>query len=533
MVLFADLMVLLGILALLASLKPSLAICRKTNEMGWQLMLMLIGLFIGGYSVYMGYLITLSRASYLDIAMATILFCGSLFVLFVTRASLVSLDHTEAAIERERKAALLDALTGLPNRLSCRKKIERYIRHDQPFCVMLFDVNNFKSVNDAMGHQSGDLLLKQIADRLADILPEKVFFARIGGDEFVILLETNDIKLVEHFYRELIEELSPRFDLQEFSVPVSISVGVSLFPHFSSTHDGLLRQADSAMYEAKRTGQGMAFYSNALENRAKEHLRIATMITSALHNQEFQLYYQPIVNTKEQTLYGYEALIRWPQADGSFIPPDLFIPVAERSHLIRDITDWVVVQVMLDLHLFANHGIHASIHLNLSAHDLTSRDLLDNLKQLVESEQLDSSRVVLEVTESDMLKDIDNTKVVLDELRVMGFKVSLDDFGTGYSSLTLLRELAIDQIKIDRSFVSSMHISEADHAIVTSSISLAHGLNCTVIAEGVEQSELIRLLDHANCDYVQGYINGKALSIDEIIYWTEQHELKMVSSQSA
>jgi len=530
MVIFADLLVALGIVFLLLGLKPAMSICVKTKDVGWQLLFALVIAFAIGYLAYLIYLLGLSRVTYLDIGLSSILFGGSLFVSFVLRFSLTSIDKIDDIAKVERHNALHDSLTSLPNRSFCGQTIATKLLEAKPFAVLLFDINNFKNVNDAMGHQTGDLLLKYIGERLAEIVPKDVFFARIGGDEFVIILNTNNKTTIQNYYSEIVEQLSTRFQLKQYSIPVSVSVGVSLYPDFGLTHDSLFKQADAAMYEAKRTGLGLSFYSDSLESKAKEQLDIATRITSALHNQEFKLYYQPIVNTKKQTLYGYEALIRWPQQDGSFIPPDLFIPVAERTHLIRDITDWVVNQVMLDLHLFDRAGIVASVHLNLSAHDLTNSALLNNLRQLVESDQLNSSQVVLEVTESDMLKDIGNTKVVLDELRKMGFKISLDDFGTGYSSLTLLRELPIDQIKIDRSFVSSMHISEADHAIVTSSIALAHGLRCTVIAEGVEEQELIALLNNANCDYVQGFINGKALSLEEIIYWTEQHHLKMASN---
>ncbi|SON53390.1 putative EAL and GGDEF domains protein [Vibrio tapetis subsp. tapetis] len=532
MLIFADFLMIVAIGLLLLSVKPALIICMKTEEPGWKLLLGLIVAFSIAYVAYLAYLLGKRDANYVDIGMTSILFGGSIFVSIVLRFSLSTILKIERIAKSERHNALHDSLTGLPNRAYCSKAMTERLTAQTPFSVLLFDINNFKNVNDAMGHQTGDLLLVNIAKRISVVVPPDAFYSRIGGDEFVIILNTNSKQRIDSYCTEIAEQLSPRFQLEQYNLPVSASIGVSIFPDFGSSQDELLKQADSAMYDAKRKGLSVSFYSDALEVKAKQQLDIASRITTALHNQEFRLYYQPIVNTLKQTLYGYEALIRWPQEDGSFISPELFIPIAEQTHLIRDITDWVINQVMLDLHIFNNAGIEASIHLNLSAHDLTSSALLDNLKQLAQSEQLDSSQVVLEVTESDMLKNIGNTKIVLEELRLMGFKISLDDFGTGYSSLTLLRELPIDQIKIDRSFVSSMHISSADHAIVTSSISLAHGLNCTVIAEGVEEQELIGLLNTAKCDYVQGFINGKALSLDEIIYWTEQHHLIMASNSA-
>ncbi len=526
MILLADFLVFLGVVLLVLALRPAIQICQKTHELGWQVLLSLIVAFTLGYTLFFSYLMSIRSVSFVELGISAILFGGSLFVALVVSYSQKSIDQIDDIAKTERYNALHDPLTQLPNRQFCMQQLKKRIERSTPFSVLLFDVNNFKYVNEAMGHQFGDMLLKQICDRLSLVLPKQAFFSRIGGDEFVVILRTGGRQPIEEIYFEISEELSQPFSLGEYSIITSISTGVSIFPEYSTEKDQILKQADVAMYEAKRSGCGLYFYSSHLADKAKEQLTISSQLTSALHNQEFELHYQPIVHTRYNSLYGYEALIRWPQSDGTFISPAVFIPIAEQSQIIRDITDWVVNQVILDMQTFNESGIDASIHLNLSAKDLNSRALFNNLKQLVDSGQINASRLVLEVTESNMLKDLKNTKQVLDSLRDIGFKISLDDFGTGYSSLSLLRELPIDQIKIDRSFVSNMHLNEADYAIVQSSISLAHGLNCTVIAEGVEESELVTLLDTANCDYVQGYINGKALSLQDVVYWTKRHELK-------
>ncbi|CCN72751.1 putative bifunctional diguanylate cyclase/phosphodiesterase [Vibrio nigripulchritudo] len=526
MILFADLLVFLGIVFLGLGLKPAVQICQKTHEIGWQILLTLIIAFMIGYSLFLFYLLSIRTITFVELGMSAILFGGSLFVALVVNYSLKSIGKIDDIAQLERYNAMHDSLTQLPNRHYCMQQLDKRIERRTPFSVLLFDVNNFKYVNDAMGHQFGDMLLRQISQRLSMILPKQAFFSRIGGDEFVVILRTGGRRPIEELYTVITEELSHPFNLGEYSIIASISTGVSIYPEYSTEKGQILKQADVAMYEAKNSGCGLYFYSSDLADKAKEQLDISSQLTSALHNQEFELHYQPIVNTRYNSLYGYEALIRWPQANGTFISPEVFIPIAEQSHIIRDITDWVVNQVILDMQLFHESGIDASIHLNLSAKDLNSRALFNNLEQLVKSDQLNANRLVLEVTESNMLKDLKNTKQVLQALREIGFKISLDDFGTGYSSLTLLRELPIDQIKIDKSFVSGMHRSEADHAIVKSSISLAHGLNCTVIAEGVEETELMVLLDTANCDYVQGFINGRAQTLEDIIFWTKQHQLK-------
>ncbi|MBD1558681.1 EAL domain-containing protein [Vibrio sp. S9_S30] len=526
MILVADLLVFLGVVFLGLGLRPAIQICQKTHELGWQILLALIIAFGFGYTLFLLYLLNQHSAGFIELGIATILFGGSIFVVLVVSYSQKTINQIDDIAQLERYNALHDSLTKLPNRQFCMSQLDKYIERRTPFSVLLFDVNNFKYVNDAMGHQFGDMLLQQISQRLSMVLPKQAFFSRIGGDEFVIILRTGGRKPIETLYYEILEELSHPYHLGEYSVITSISTGVSIYPEYSTEKDQILKQADVAMYEAKRSGCGLYFYSSNLEDQANEQLTISSQLTSALHNQEFELHYQPIVNTRYNSLYGYEALIRWPQPDGTFISPEKFIPIAEQSHIIRDITDWVVNQVILDMKIFSESGIDASIHLNLSAKDLNSRALFNNLKQLVDSGQIDPNRLVLEVTESDMLKDMKNTKQVLEALRAIGFKISLDDFGTGYSSLTLLRELPIDQIKIDRSFVSGMHISDSDHAIVRASISLAHGLNCTVIAEGVEETELMALLDTANCDYFQGFINGRAQTLEDIVYWTKQHHLK-------
>ncbi|MUK61842.1 EAL domain-containing protein [Aliivibrio fischeri] len=284
--------------------------------------------------------------------------------------------------------------------------------------------------------------------------------------------------------------------------------------------DEMLKRVDIACYKAKKLGLVIDFYSENYAQSINDEVNILSKLVHAIPNKEFELYYQPIVNTMDKTLHGYEALIRWPQKDGSMIPPDKFISIAEKNNYIKGITQWVVSQVTLDIIRLRNDNLNFQVHINISTLDLYDDDLYNQLFDMVANKHLEPSSMILEVTESALMSDVDAAYLMLSKLSELGFYISIDDFGTGYSSLSLLRILAFNQIKIDQSFIRNMAIGNSDYAIVASTIYLAHSLGCNVVAEGVEDEHLFSELQELGCDYVQGYYISKPLDIDSIINWS-------------
>ncbi|MCE7536232.1 putative bifunctional diguanylate cyclase/phosphodiesterase [Aliivibrio fischeri] len=297
-------------------------------------------------------------------------------------------------------------------------------------------------------------------------------------------------------------------------------IGNVIYSNDIDNADEMLKRVDIACYKAKKLGLVIDFYSENYAQSINDEVDILSKLVHAIPNKEFELYYQPIVNSIDKTLHGYEALIRWPQKDGSMIPPDKFISIAEKNNYIKGITQWVVSQVASDIIRLKNDNLNFQVHINISTLDLYDDDLYNQLFDMVVNKHLEPSSMILEVTESALMSDVDAAYLMLSKLSELGFYISIDDFGTGYSSLSLLRILAFNQIKIDQSFIRNMAVGNSDYAIVASTIYLAHSLGCNVVAEGVEDEHLFAELQELGCDYVQGYYISKPQDIDSIINWS-------------
>lgn len=512
-----------GILFLCYSCLPASQICTRTKNKGWKVLLGLIGFFIFAYSVFLFYLIFQKSLSNVNLGISGILCSGSIFVVVVINYSLQSIRQLHQIATTERYNALHDSLTLLPNRVYCLEQLNQKISLNQPFSVITFDLHNFKQINDAMGHYCGDELLVQLSQRFKDILTEHYFLSRMDSDEFVVLCPQHSNSDIRKIIDKVESTLDKPFNIHGHWIMSSMSAGISIFPTDSQSADKLLQHSDIAMYKAKKMGQSFMLYHPMMDNDVKQKLTISNYLKPALSNKEFRLFYQPLINTKSSLTHGYEALIRWPQKDGSFIPPDLFIPIAEQSNIIKQLTHWVLIQASEDLKVFNHHNIDACIHINLSAKDLLENDLILHLTHLLDSGRIQAHQLVLEVTESAMLTDLSAAKENVSQLQSLGFSISLDDFGTGFSSLSLLREFPIHQIKIDRSFIIELANNKLDQAIVRSAIALAHGLGHTIVAEGVENSDSVAILKGMKCDYLQGYYFQRPQSIENIIKWTIQH----------
>ncbi|RKF18627.1 EAL domain-containing protein [Alginatibacterium sediminis] len=510
-------LVVVGLAFILWAIKPSLRICAIDLNPGWKFLSALIIGFVFAYIAFAIYLLRINQVQFIDTVLALLLFFGGLFVVIVVNFSLNSIVKIDKIAEQEHFNAKHDSLTGLPNRSCFLHHLSEKIDAKHPFALLLLDLNNFKQINDVIGHYYGDQLLVELAKRIRAILPTEVLFSRIGGDEFTLIVNSTRHQDLESICSDIHMALKQPIEIQGLSLTTSMSIGVSLCPEHAQESTLLLRQADIAMYESKRKASLLAVFDSGLNKDASAKLQIASRLESALNNDEFEMHYQAIVHSENHELHGMEALIRWPQSDGSFIAPDLFIPIAEQSSVINDISKWVLKQCRQDRQRLINAGMDVRIHINLSARDLQNQNVVKHMQQEFGQASSEAEKFVFEVTESAMMSNLELVKTNMMATSKLGFEFSVDDFGTGYSSLSLLRELPIHQIKIDRSFIMDMQNGNTEHSIVRSTIYLAHALDCSVVAEGVETNVASLELQNLGCDFQQGYYFSQALPIDKAI----------------
>ncbi|WP_244298171.1 putative bifunctional diguanylate cyclase/phosphodiesterase [Aliivibrio finisterrensis] len=397
------------------------------------------------------------------------------------------------------------------------KDITKLIQLGLPFSLIKIKISNRDKLVDFSKNKT---FIKVVSHAILmtkkSMKNNKLRFYHDSGEIIVILSEVNKSELIDitsEVYNVLITPIlmnNKIFILQ----PI---MGCVINTSSRKTADEIIRQADISCYKAKKSGLGVGFYSASYSKSICEEIEILNKLVYAIPNNEFKLYYQPIVKSSDKTVHGYEALIRWFQDDGTIIPPDKFIKIAERNNKIKVITRWVINQVVHDINEFKKNNIFSKIHINISTLDLHDNDLYEQLSTLVNNRWLLSSDIILEVTESALMADADAAYLMLEKLSELGFYISIDDFGTGYSSLSLLRVLPFNQIKIDQSFIRNMTIGNNDYAIVTSTIYLAHNLGCNVVAEGVEDEERFTELKALGCDFIQGYYISKPKEFAGII----------------
>ncbi len=432
----------------------------------------------------------------------------------ITHYVAVYLDITERKQEEERinYLANYDVLTGLPNRYLLNDRIEQALssaqRHLGKVAVMFIDLDHFKNINDSLGHDVGDALLKRVAVRLKACLRRSDTIARQGGDEFVaVLTEFNSADEVIFIAEKMIETLQEKFTLDEYQLSITPSIGIGIFPDDGKTTVELLRNADLAMYRAKDNGRNnFQFYAAEMNIKAVERLRLETGLRVAIAQQQLMVYYQPKVNVASGEMVGMEALLRWQHPEMGFISPALFIPVAEESGLINEIGDWVLRQTCLQARLWQAQGFDiVPIAVNLSVRQLKQGNFPARVMAILRDAGLDARYLELEITES-MLMDMGESGVAaIVQLHDAGISLALDDFGTGYSSLSSLKTLPLDRLKIDQSFVRDIVIDPDDASIVSATAVLAHALDMRVTAEGVETQEQLDFIKSLQCEEYQGY----------------------------
>jgi diguanylate cyclase (GGDEF)-like protein/PAS domain S-box-containing protein len=433
------------------------------------------------------------------------------------------ISERKAYIEALGHQALHDALTGLPNRTLFADRMNQAIasadRANESRGVLVMDLNGFKQVNDTLGHDQGDTLLREVGKRLEAALRETDTVARLGGDEFGILLDgAIDLAAAATAVWKIQQACAPEFVIDGEVFHVSASIGIALYPDHGKTTADLLRRADLAMYDAKRSGASHAVYDAAHEQQMAHSLALLADLRECVARDELVVHYQPQIDLATRKTTGVEALVRWRHPTQGLLGPASFLPQAERTALIAPLTRWVLNEALRQQRTWRADGVDLTMAVNISARALKPNgDLPDTVAELAEIWGIEPDRLTLELTESALIET--GAPNVLARLHNMGGKVSIDDFGTGYSSLVYLQNLPIDQIKVDRSFVMNLSSAPSDAVIVRSTIDLAHNLGLTVVAEGVEDETTLDTLVQYGCDSAQGYLFSPALAAEELTAW--------------
>jgi diguanylate cyclase (GGDEF)-like protein len=420
--------------------------------------------------------------------------------------------------ERFRHLAYHDPLTGLPNRALLHdhgaRALGRARRGNNHVAILFIDLDRFKTINDSLGHSVGDALLKEVSLRIRQTVRDFDTVARMGGDEFVVLLtDLHDPASAGSVAQHILDSLSKVTVIDGHELHVTPSIGVSLFPDDGNDFSELLKYADSAMYRAKENGRnGYQFFTNEIDTLAHGRLTLENGLRRALENEEFELHYQPQIAIEGGAIVGTEALLRWRHPQRGLIMPDEFIPVAEDSGLIIPIGEWVLRTACAKYAEWRRIGLPPiRLAINISARQLRQKNLAQMVREVLTEHGIRPADLELEITETSLVQNTDGAAVALRELKALGVMLSLDDFGTGYSSLSYLRRFPIDVLKIDRSFVRDISTDPSDAVLVRAIIDLAHSLGMTTVAEGVESSTQLYFLRSHHCNFAQGYFIGKPI----------------------
>lgn len=427
-----------------------------------------------------------------------------------------------------------DILTGLPNRNLLQDRLTQAIkkasRDDKVLGVMFVDVDKFKSVNDSLGHDAGDMLLKTIALRMKNSIRETDTVARLSGDEFIVLLDgCKDVSDIFVAIKKLVNAFQEPFLMGNESFKITMSIGVSVYPHDGETASKLLKNADIAMYKAKSKGRNRyVFFDQEMNQETNEHLEIEKSLQKALIHNEFMIYYQPQINLQTEHIVGFEALIRWNHPTRGLTVPGYFIHIAEESELIVEIGNWVIAEVMRQIKVWYDMGLNpGKVAINIAGKQLESVGLIAFMIQNLKESGCRPEWIEMEIVERFIMKDTTKSIALLKRFRELGVDISIDDFGTGHSSLAYLKQLPITKLKIDQSFVQNLEESKEDRAIARTIIELGRGLGLKVLAEGVETKEQKEFIYTSGCELMQGYLFSKPISAaeTEILLKNQKHML--------
>jgi diguanylate cyclase (GGDEF)-like protein len=440
--------------------------------------------------------------------------------------------------EREARIvnqARYDALTGLPSRAFAEVHLEKLLqtRGDRSIALVLFSIKEFRDVSVSFGHQVGDEALKELAQRCLQSLQQHDFVARIGTGQFLYILDRCALADAMLRCEELAAPFRQGITLEQISLRLDVHAGVCAAPEHGTTVSELLRRADIALQDAKERQSGMAVYCSGGEEGHRRRLALSAALRDAVDRRQLTVMYQPKVNMKTRQVKSVEALLRWNHPVFGDVPPGEFVPIAERTGLIKSLTRWVISEAIVQAALWRKRGVELDVAINLSASDILDPNLAEDVLQQLRRIDLPARSLVFEITESSVLRDPVAATAHMQRLRAAGVRFSIDDFGTGYSSLSQLRRLPVDEVKIDRSFVLDANSNQDDAVIVKSIIELGHAMNLAVVAEGVENGEAWTLLDKLGCDYAQGYFISKPLSAADLFNYIGRVNLELSRAGSA
>ena len=414
--------------------------------------------------------------------------------------------------------ALYDPLTSLPNRSLFRDRLSRGISlaesNKSQLGLLLIDLDRFKDINDALGHDKGDYLLKEIALLLQQYIHPNDTFARLGGDEFAVILPDSDRQQMLDRAGQLLRALEKPFNISGSPITVGASIGITVYPEHGDNMTDILCRADSAMYGAKKSKQGIMFYEPANDRSPLGYLTMVSDLRKALAREEFELFYQPQIDLKDRRIVAVEALGRWVHSRYGRVNPDVYISELEQIGVIEKYTTWAIETSLKNAIEWRSRGHAIKVAVNISVTDLLNPEFMKRLESLVGSREY-GELLTFEITENLFLSEYDRLLEVLEYIRHLGIALSIDDFGTGYSSLSRLKKLPVSELKIDRSFINDMQQSQNDEVIVHSTIELAHNLGLSVVAEGVESSDTLDRLASLGCDIAQGFVISHPLALDE------------------
>ncbi|HWM67187.1 MAG TPA: EAL domain-containing protein [Steroidobacteraceae bacterium] len=556
-----------GIIAIVASFAALWLFFRLRNGRSWQMRLarlgaaVIMGLAISGMH-YTGMAASrFAPGSYctgaaspdnnwLAITIAVIAFA----ILTITTILLIYDAHLDSRIRKHNRqlaqaneqleevnaqlqhVAMHDALSGLPNRLLLADRLSQAIaqaeRHQNRFAVFVVDLDRFKAINDSLGHLAGDAMLKEVARRLASVLRKADTLARLGGDEFVLVLnEIASAQDVETIAGRVLADIARPVKLSDLELHTSASIGISLFPADGTDAETLLQHADAAMYHAKKNGRNTyQLFVLAMNAFAKDRLELENGLRRALVQGEFVLHYQPKVDVRDGGIDSAEALIRWQHPTRGLTGPLDFIPLAEESGLILPIGEWVLREACRQACAWQTAGLRPlRVAVNLSAQQFRQKNLVAVVRSALNAARLEPRYLELELTESAVMHDAEQSIEILQQLSALGVRISVDDFGTGYSSLSYLRRLPLDKLKIDRAFIRDVVTSRDDAAIVRAIVSLAHNLRLKVIAEGVETPDQLAFLRELGCDQYQGYHYSVPVPDNVFVEMLREHQAKSLT----
>ena len=444
----------------------------------------------------------------------------------VKRADNIIKRHEEVRLLHEREMrhqAYHDSLTGLPNKSKfseqLRESINRSIRSGQQFALMFVDLDRFKIINDSMGHDAGDQLIRIAGERLSSLTREKDILFRWGGDEFTIILENIDnLDDVSTITERIIKGMSSPISIAKQELVITTSIGIAVYPNDSDSAEALIKNADAAMYHAKGSGRNRyEFYTPEMNARAKERLELESGLQKALQNEEFILHYQPKYGASTQKLVGVEALLRWQHPSYGLVMPDRFIPALEENGLINAVGQWVLRTACAQNKMWQEQGFApVTVSVNISAVQFRSPQLIDTVARVLDETQLESRYLELELTESMFISNTEAAINTMYRLKDLGVSLSIDDFGSGYSSLSYLKRFPVDYLKIDRSFIKDIENSNKDAAITNAITVLAHSLNMKIVAEGVESQGQLDYLKSQGCQELQGFLFSRPISAQEV-----------------